>query len=214
MNLSGGLQSVNLTTLERVRDRIDYGLNVDGGPDGDAYIERLIVDFSRRATEYLGFHTLKAARTETYELPVTKHTLTLSGSPVDLGETFTLRMGSSPVDATIDAYSAEDPDNYRVSGPGGWVRILRTTAYYDSTLTRYARVTYTGGLGATTAAVVSAYPEIAGAVEYQIKYQLERRDSLGGGAKSATGAQSATLGEYGLLREVREVLDGHRRHRI
>jgi hypothetical protein len=215
MNLSAALSSVDLTTLDRIRDGLDYGVAVDAGPDGDAYIERLITDTSRRMTEYLGFHTLSAARTETYELPVPKNTLTLSGRPVDLGQTFEIRIGTSTVDSELDALTAEDAENYRVSSPGGWVRLLRTTAWYDSSLMRYARVTYTSGLGATASAVVSSYPDISQAAELQIRYQLQRRDSLGGDINVAGGgAVSMTRSQFGLLKDVREILDGWRRHRV
>jgi hypothetical protein len=124
-------------------------------------------------------------------------------------------VGTSPLDSELDALSVEDTENYRVSAPGGWIRFLRTTAWYDSSLMRYARVTYTSGLGATASAVVTSYPDIAYAAELQIRYQLQRRDSLGGDINvGGGGAVSMTRSEFGLQRDVREILNGWRRHRL
>lgn len=215
MNLTGVLQSVALTTLERVQAAIDFNINVDGGPEMDAYVSRLITDVSQRVTDYLGFHTLRAQRTETYELPVRNSMITLSAAPIDLASTFELRVGTSPVDADLDALSVEDAANYRVSAPGGWIRILRTNAGYDDALMQYARVKYTGGLGTTAATVIAAFPMLSNAVETQIKYHLQRGDSLGGNINTVGGGvASSFMGEYGLLKYVLTLLEGWRRHHV
>lgn len=73
------------------------------------------------------------------------------------------------------------------------------------------RVIYVGGMAETTEAFVSAYPDIAGAVDVQIAAHYQRRKALGAMGMTAGSGGQSFIGPVELLPEVRATLQRHRR---
>ena len=206
MNLSRALASQDFTTLARVKEILD---DSQASASRDALISSLITRISHDMTEYLGTHAVEAQRTEVYEIRPGKRILTLDAYPIDTAlATFSVRIGSDPSTATLDAASDLDEKNYALNTGHGWLRFLYTPGGGDYS---YARVFYTGGLGTDTADLVANYPELANACDLQVKYAISRLDSLGGSIETVQGATTSVMGEYGWLREVKRTLDSMRR---
>lgn len=208
MNLTAPLTIQDFTTLASVKLMLDIEPN---DCDRDELITKLISDVSARFVRYLGLHAVKAQRTEQYELAQAKKLLSLDAKSIDTGSTFTIKLGNSATDFTTAG--EVDSTMYTVNAVGGWVR-LRIDTPSDPNI---VEVTYTGGLGTSTADLMTNFPELSSAAELQVKYLLNRRDSLGGnitvhGTSAGFGGGGTTYtGEYGLMGEVMSVLDMHRR---
>jgi|GEM_PF-2714311 hypothetical protein len=192
------LQAVDLTTLAEVKQIIDAS---ETDTSLDSLISSLIAEVSDRCTQYLGFHTLSAERTETYEGRRFERVLTLDTRPVTA-------VSSLKYHADTDFTNVQPTatDEYVVHSRGGWIRLLFGPVFKNN----YFRVTYTGGLGADAAAVVSGFPEISHAAAMQAKYLFQRRDSLGGDVRTMAGS-TEFRSEYGLQSEVRAILDQYAR---
>lgn len=203
-NLTTSLTVQDFTTLASVKELA--GLD-ENEVSLDVTYEKLIGVVSARFVSYLGLHAVQAERTETYELGRGKKVLSLNAKPIDTGQTVTVKLGSM---ATDFATAGELSDTlYSVNAPGGWLRFRVDTPEDPN----HVQVTYTGGLGTSTADLMSNFPDLAYAAELQAKYLVNRRDSLGGNVTvhgTSSGGTSYT-GEFRLLKEVREVLDQHAR---
>lgn len=208
VNLTNAPTVQDFTTLEAVKILLDVEPT---DCTRDALIAQLISDVSARFVSFLGLHAVSAERTEVYELGQSKKILSLDAKPVDTAQAFTVKLGSAGTDfATAGEVSSS---SYTVSAPGGWIR-FRIDTPNDPNL---VQVTYTGGLGSSTAEIMSNFPDLASACGLQVKYLLNRRDSLGGNvtvhgtaAGFGSGGTSYT-GQYGLLKEVEQMLETHRR---
>jgi hypothetical protein len=192
------LVSVNLTDLAQVKASIDTSYD---DTTQDAHIGTVITAVSDRITQYLGFHTLSATRTETYEGRRFERVVTLDGKPVT---TFTSLKYHSESDFT--GVLAEATTSYTVHKRSGWIRLDFAPIYKNN----YFQVEYTGGLGVDATAVISGYPEISLAATMQCKYYLQRRDSMGGNITTGAGSTSFES-EYTLQKEVRMILDQYAR---
>lgn len=74
------------------------------------------------------------------------------------------------------------------------------------------KVTYTGGMGASTSAFMAAYPAIAGAVATEVAFRFQNRQTIGKIAVTMSSG-SVTLGSNKLfLDSVQEVFDMYRRN--
>lgn len=192
------LASVDLTTLAEVKQIIDTSY-IDTSQD--TLIGSMISEVSDRITQYLGFHTLHATRTETYEGRRFERVVTIDSKPLT---TVTSIKHHSEQDFT--GVLALDADQYVVHKRSGWVRLDFAPIYKHN----YFQVVYDGGLGAAASNVLSDFPEIAHAATMQVKYYLQRRDSLGGNVTTGAGSTSFDSA-YGLHPEVKAILDQHRR---
>lgn len=206
MNLTSRLSIQDFTTLEAVKVLLGVPENECSR---DEMIEALIDAISGRFVGYLGLHAVSTARVELYEVRQHKKILSLDAKPIDTGQTFEIRIASNDDFTGLSAISTE---TYTLHAPEGWIRFRRQMPNAPN----YVQVTYTGGLGATTADLMSRFPELAHAAELQVKYLLNRRDSLGGtitsgGFGSSNTLQAVHTSPYKLLPEVEAILATHRR---
>jgi hypothetical protein len=72
------------------------------------------------------------------------------------------------------------------------------------------KITYTGGMAADTAGFISAFPDIAGAVDHQVAYLWHRRNELGIASVSGD-AGSVSVGADSWLPWVKVILEQYRR---
>ena len=206
MNLTGRLDSTDFTTTDDVKALMKTSGTAPSG--ADTVLGDMITQISRRFVDYLGWHATAASRTEVYKVAQHKRVLSLDAKPIDTGETFTLKWNRTAKD--FDSIMAEDTDNYVIHASAGYVH-LHFMAPYRPT---FFQVEYTGGFGADTAAIKTAFPDLAMACAMQVKYQMDRRLSLGGDVQTVPGVGTTFGGEYALLRDVRDVLNRHRRRPV
>ena len=210
MNYTGALSTQDFTTLARVKSLINASLDDDSQ---DTLISSLISSVSVKFTKYLGVHALKASRTEVYEVRAGQRVISLDGAPVYPvvgGDDVTIKIAYAPTAAAFNAATSLNDDEFAINYPAGYIRTLVEQLKDPG----FAQVTYTGGLSAS-GEIPNDYPDLAFAADMQTKYLLQRHDTLGGQVSLQTGAATAFAQmEYGLLSEVREVLEGYRRARV
>lgn len=203
MNLTGPLSVQDFTTLDRVKEFIRPTV---GSSDLDSLIPKLITAVSAQFVRFLGLHAVTAERTETYQIKRLDKVVSLDAKPLDPLATITVKYGSHPSASQVSTYTSDDfVPNYAC----GWLRLLFSTPHKPG----FVVVTYTGGLGTSTANLIATFPELAAAADRQVSYLLQRRGALGGNvvAPGGAGTTSFSTGEYALLKEVAAELASHRR---
>ena len=203
MNLTGPLEYVALSTVTRINDARDLSEAEVDSPT--AIIEAAIAEVSSAACEYLGMHTKRATRTEVYEMRQFSRTLSLDATNVDTTD-FVLAIGDDPLDAAGATPLTKGRD-YSLNASAGTVRLLSTQASSPA----YVQVSYTGGLFAAVEDIGSAHVWLTSAVETQILYRIQRRDTLGGNVSQAPGGSTQFSGSYNWLPLVRDALRSRRR---
>lgn len=199
-------QSVDFCNLATVKAEIDATVSTSAN---DTQILRGISDVSAMMTRYLGFHTLIGVRTEVYVLRHGKRMLTLDARPVPASPGITsLKIAQHPDD--LASVTQIDSRDYVVRREAGAIKFSRRM--YPSTA--YVEVTYSGGLAANADDMEDNYPELARACSSQVRYMIQRRDSLGGNVKSIAGNSTQFMSQYKLLHSVTSVLDALRRQPI
>ena len=220
--ISGGvLQSTPLCTRDQVLAALSTrGENVTS--TREALIDQFIEEESAAITSYLGTHTAKALRVEEYELRPGTKLVVLHARPVDLGATFALRVGGYPA-ALDDAGDLERGLDFSVDAAAGVIRLLGSASapvggslasaggrVVSAHAPLAARVTYTAGyVDPNSPGMAPVW--LRRAAELQVVYRLQRIDSLGGTVQRAQGGAASFEESFGLQREVRRLLDSHRR---
>lgn len=197
MNLAASLSVTDLSTVARVK-----ALAEETSSDWDAWFTAELAAVSYEIALFMGRHIVTAERTEDYELGIGRSVLTLDAAPCSAIGTVIY----AP-DRAFTATTAMNTREYSTSLPGGWVR-LHQPSYYSP---GYLRLTYTGGLGADTAAIVVAYPDIARAVDLEVVHRWRRRDTLDGNVKTMSGGATMHEGPLKLHPETRRRLAPYRR---
>lgn len=72
-------------------------------------------------------------------------------------------------------------------------------------------VTYTGGMGATTAAVIAAFADLCDAADMHVAFMFKRRDSLGFSSVGGVGIQSTASDAVNFLPRVVDALEIRKR---
>lgn len=211
MNLTNRLSSTDLTTLARVKGFIS---TTTSDVTQDAFLGEVIADVSRRFVEYLKIHATAVERTEVYRVRKFSRQVTLDGTPIDTAATFEVQIGFNDTEWTNVVI--EDRTSYSIHAAGGFIEFVDsgTTVIRRARLVRaanYVRVKYMGGLGADTAAIIAAFPDVSRACDMQVKYLIERRSSLGGNVTTGHGGATEFQNEYLLLKDVRAALDTYAR---
>ncbi len=201
MNIDGQLDVVDLTTLARVKAIIVLSV---ADTDLDARISTAITDVSARIGRYLGFHTLTATRTEVYE--VRKHARFMRLDAKNLSAVTAIKENPS-IPTAWSTVGAMGTSTYVVNKAGGWIRFL----VQRNNDPGYVEVAYTGGFGAAATNVITDFPELASACEIQVKYFIDRLNSLGGDITTGDGGSTNFNNPYGLHREVIAILGLHKR---
>jgi len=185
---------MDMTTKERIK--LLRGIDDTGADD---QIDQVIGGVSARFEAILGRHALDTSYEETYELHRAAKVLWLRAYPISAISAVTY--SSVPNDTSATALIADD--EYYLDAEAGIVRLRLSTTPYDP---GYIAVEYDGGMGTTTAAFITNYPEIAAACDQQVVYELNRRNTPGGQLSTRDGRTEFSKSEVNLLRGVREVL--------
>lgn len=187
---------MDLTTVVRVK-----ALAFDdksGDTSKDALLGTLITNVSARVASALGRHVQTGSRQEEYEVERGSKIVQLRGAPVSTVTAITY----SGTPADDDATALTVNDDYRLDANPGIVRLLLSPTNYDP---GFLRLTYDGGMADDTATFITAYPDIAGAVDAQVVYEYKRKANPAGNVK-IQGHETTYMGEVNLLQSVRDVI--------
>lgn len=200
--LTGAPQGFDLTDADRVRQFMAHT-----GSSDTAVLEALISEISGEALRFMDRHVAYGTYTEEYELRVHQRLVSTRLIPIDEAETF-------------DVYYADDRNSYgttplgtslyEVEPAGGKVRLLFEQRYSPG----FIKVVGTGGMAADLTALAAdmQYLPLIGAITRQVRYLMQRRDSLGGMIRvGGGGMQHEFEGTYGWLKDVRATLLGYAR---
>lgn len=187
---------MDLTTLARVKALASAG-GVALGDELDGPITRLITQYSVAAAKVMNRHTESTARTEQFDVSRAQRVFSLPGYP---GSVTTVKHAT---DRDFTNVTAIDSDNYYFESATGLLHIDGWPLYPAPGA---LQVVYTGGMGASAAAFIVAYPDIAHAVEEQIVHFLQRKDSMGSTSVSFEGGSMSHAGAVQWLPHVLEKL--------
>lgn len=204
-HIGGTFDLFDLTDRARVLAFQGTDVSGTGSAADDALVDVLVQRVSADIGQFLRRHIRRAARTEEYRVPRHSHVVQLSGVPVDEALTFEVRY-SSDRSYPADPLSAAQ---YVLHPEGGWIELLMSTPYQPG----YVQVVYTGGMAADLNDLDSKpeFRPIVHAATMQVAYLYARRDSLGGSLQLREGVKALSVGEYGLLEDVRRILGRYRR---
>ncbi len=125
--------------------------------------------------------------------------------------------------STIQDFVSEQPltagTDYVVDFVAGTINLLFTPPYLRQAGTgrpvhpTYAQIIYTGGFAADTDTFITAYPDLAAACDWQVRYLWQRRDSMGG-QQSTKDASTQFTKDYTWLPNVARLLHYYRRRNL
>jgi hypothetical protein len=174
---------LDFTTLARVRAILSFE---DEDQTKDAELQRLITAVSDDMERELRRFSLVGEHVETLPFWNGDRSVTLGGTPV-LDTPAPVVLASAKRDYTGSNFSTlVRGEDFILENETGLVRILsELRGTYDpysgqSRAPTYLKITYTGGLALTTAALMAAHPALAAAAELQVKYAWQRQKSPGG----------------------------------
>lgn len=192
---------MDLTTAARVRALLEGGGISQASLD--TLITQAITEVSALVERLLDRQVLVAAVVETLDVEPLAGRFRLRAFPVtawtDARHDVARAFGSDTV-LPATAYAREDER--------GW---LVLDQYELTPGPQVLRLSYTGGMAASTAAFISAYPDIAGAVDRQVASLVQRRHSLTAQAVNAGTMGASFQGAYDELAHLRGVLREHKR---
>jgi hypothetical protein len=112
-------------------------------------------------------------------------------------------------DLAYGAATLLSSDDYRVvrNGDVGQFMLLISVAPWPSSL----KVVYVGGMAANAGAFVTAFPDIAGAVDAQVAFLFQRRKEFGLEGVSGAGGSISMYSPVTFLPMLRQVLAKYRR---
>lgn len=203
---------MDLTTTERVRTLL-MGGGMDAGTALEASslaaVAQILVSVSAAAESYLDRNVQSGvSRTEYFDVRCDRMVYPLRAYPVAsiTGVWYDTTQAFAAATALSSSYyfspTLDDRGLLRLKSP--------LQPYYDMAPAAL-KITYTGGMAATTTAFVAAFPDLAAAVDRQVIYEWKRRNDMGSLSVSGDGG-TVTIPEVHLLRSTLEILDRHKRH--
>ena len=192
--------ALDLTTLARVKAMLDPSYTAT---DLDALIGSLISAVSAAAEKEMDREALTNTYTEFFSPQPFQRKFPLAAFPVvsivSVKEDFDRGFGSGiaaldDTDFTVDDYGILTVDNYLMS-PGN----------------RTMRVVYSGGMATTAGGFVTAFPDVAVAVDLQVAFLVRRKNQLGLTTQGMVGASFQVFGPVEWLPQAREILANRRR---
>ena len=207
---------MDLSTTERMRVLL-MGGNQDTGTaftsDASAALAQLLTSVSAAVESLLDRYVLSGTvRTEYFDISPAQRVFSLRAYPVAsiTGAWFDTEQAFGTETALT---SGTDFANPVLDDGGLFILKVALDTQSDFILPRALKVTYTGGMAATAAAFVTAYPDLAAAVDRQCIHEWKRRNSPGALSEAGLGG-TVTVPEVNLLRSVREIINRHRRHAL
>lgn len=158
---------MDLTTIERVKLRVDLSYTDE---TQDALLSRLVAGVSAEVERRLDRHVLSTSRTVQANVRAGQGAVALRGYPITSITSIWNDRERDFGDETVLASS-----DYFADTTSGIV-------YFEVTLVGgpgVLKITYTGGMAASTDAFMAAYPDIAEAVDQRCAQLYQRRAEIG-----------------------------------
>ena len=190
---------MDLALLADVRALVAIGAT---NTSDDAVISSLITSVSGRVETALARHTEAVERTEDYTLEPGGRLAMMQGYPMSA-----VAEVKASADGTFSDDALVEGEDYRAELALGFVRLIVANPSNALQL----RVTYTGGMAANTAAFITAFPGMSGAVTTQVTNEFQRRRSPGG-EQSFEGGAIKGVGPLSDLPTLTREIDAHRRN--
>jgi len=194
--------SILVTTADRVYSALGHD------PDDESDVpelDGLIAEVSTAFEAYMGRPFLEAARVEVRDTEAHQYQYWLRAFPILSIASIVIRQGVWTSFADGTTLNSTDYDFEAATGRV----VLGVKSTWDGALTM--QVTYTAGFALTTAAFVTAYPDIASAADRQIAHEWFRRKALDMSSVSVGGGGSlSTMKPVGLVPAVTKTLDAYR----
>lgn len=190
---------MDLTTVARVKALLDIT-----GAQHDTSLGVYVPAVSQMVEEYLNRTAFQEIQTDQLDVEIGQRIFLLRAYPVLAAPAPALKHDLSRI---FGSGSELATDGYYLNLGRGRIQLDGIAlAPGPGTL----KVVYTGGMATTTAALITAFPAVARAVDMQTAYVFKRRDSLGAASISGDGG-SISLEAVGLLPMVKEMLQPFRR---
>lgn len=194
---------MNLSTVARVKAVITSAGSASTA--ADAEIAAILATVSGAVERYLARGVESMARTEYFDVEPCTRLIRLHAFPVTV--LTSVHFDPDQAFGSSTALTSTDYTNPVLDDQG-----LMTFRFpFVSVGRRALKVVYTGGMAASAAAFVTAYPDIAGAVDTQTSHEWQRRNALGMSSVSYPDGTTASLSFDRWIPSVKQVLDYHRR---
>lgn len=190
----------DLTTATRVKTYLE-----GADTSKDTLIGQLITGVSVRMERRLNRYVdASAARTEYFDLAPGQRTVFLKGYPI----ASVTSIHNDPYDRAYAASTLIASTDYTIELEDGRIAF---PYYAPTTGQRALKIIYTGGMAATTAAFITAFPEIALACDWQVVHEFHNRTAPGASSVAIGGASIGFVSGLDWLPIVKEAIDGYRR---
>lgn len=197
---------MNLSTTARVLALIS---SKGTAPDNaETEIAAVLASVSAAVETYLNRYTEATSRTEYLDVDPYQRVFRLRASPVSAVSS--VYFDEEQAFGSETALVASDYYLPTLDATGRLVMRFALNSGADP-IPRAVKVTYTGGMAASASAFVTAYPDIAGAVDVQTSHEWQRRNALGVTSVSYPDGTTASLSFDRWIPSVKQVLDYHRR---
>jgi len=196
------MTNLDLTNAAEVKALKGWGTN----STRETWIDAAITSVSKRFESALcGRLLFKEERTEYF--PISKNEgqlFGLAGFPVDSGEDF--NVWNDP-NRDYPSSSILPSASYGVTDSSGVLAVDGTGLDWGVSA---LKVTYTGGLAANAADVISNYPDISNAIAYQVAFEYESRNRLGQSSVQGPDGNVAVFAPHDWLPMVKDVIARYR----
>ncbi len=195
---------MDLTTEARVEALGEINADWRVSTKRSAWMSQAITAWSNRAEDYLRRKTTAATYTEYLDVAAGQAVFSLKAFPVT-----TMSAVYQDTSRSFSGVSAISSALYScITGSG----LLRVDQYGLMRGLASLKVVYAGGMASTTSAFVSAFPDVADGLDRQIVHVWNRRKDQGATVTTAGPGTMQWDGEVSWLKDVRAVLDNHRRY--
>jgi hypothetical protein len=186
----------DLITAAKLKERLGISHS-----DDDTLMATIITNVSAQVETYLNRETYLTTYTEYFNVMPSQDMFQLRGFPVT-----SITTVHNDMDWVYGADTLLDPTEYTCYTDLGILAVDPNLLNYGQ---RALKVVYVGGMAASTAAFMTAYPDVAEATIEQCAYQYNSRRHIGGQAVSGQAGQVTWVGDVGLLQTVKDKLDRH-----
>ena len=198
---------LELTTIDRVKTLLDQE---ESNASDDALLATMIRSVSAAIETWIDRRLFLEARVEYHDIEVGQRLVQLGSWPV----TAVTAVETSPDADWANATAVAASDFFRFDAEG----IIQIRKEIPAGM-RTLRISYTGGVAATTSALLAdtTFADISGAAELQVAHEYRRRMDPGSQSSAVAGGSQThatagpSKGEVGLLFAVTQRLTHYRR---
>lgn len=168
---------MDLTTIARVKKILAGGRSQSMSNEQDVFLGQLITAISALVEADLDRYVEQKERIEYHDVRFPgQEVFNLRAYPIDTGETFEVKYDwFRGFGATITALTIND--DFALDDLAGVMTIDDYSL--GRARARALRVTYTGGMATNTTNFITAFPDLANAVDLQVAFLYQRRNQLG-----------------------------------